>query len=60
MRKYLILGVLGMFVMAIALPGCSAWRTITTTATCTQSTDSTQSTTTIVTKTVEEYTGIKK
>ena len=58
MKKIGIMLLIG--AVAFALPGCSAWRTITTTATCTQSTDSTQSTTTIVTKTVEEYTGIKK
>jgi len=41
---------------------CKAWRTITTSATYVQQNDSTQSktTTTISTKTVEEYQGVKK
>ena len=41
---------------------CKAWRTITTTATYVQQNDSTQTktTTTISTKTVEEYQGKKK
>ena len=39
---------------------CKAWRTISTTATYVQSSDSTKTTTTISTKTVEEYQGKKK
>ena len=41
---------------------CKAWRTISTTSTYVQQNDSAQSktTTTISTKTVEEYTGVKK
>lgn len=41
---------------------CKAWRTISTTATYVQQNDSAQSktTTTISTKTVEEYQGVKK
>ena len=52
-------------IMAAVLNGvcsCKAWRTITTTATYVQQNDSTQTktTTTISTKTVEEYQGKKK
>ena len=39
---------------------CKAWRTISTTSTYVQSSDSTKTTTTISTKTVEEYVGAKK
>ena len=46
--------------MCVGLTSCKAWRTISTTATYTQATDSTKTTTTIVTKTQEEYTGVKK
>ena len=46
--------------VAVGLTSCKAWRTISTTATYTQATDSTKTTTTIVTKTQEEYTGVKK
>ena len=42
------------------MTSCKAWRTITTSATYTQVGDSTKTTTTIVTKTQEEYTGVKK
>ena len=39
---------------------CKAWRTITTNATYVQQNDSVKTTTTISTKTVEEYQGHKK
>ena len=42
------------------MTSCKAWRTISTSATYTQVGDSTKTTTTIVTKTQEEYTGVKK
>ena len=47
---------------AIGVCSCKAWRTVTTTATYVQQNDSAQSksTTTISTKTVEEYQGVKK
>ena len=58
---------LSMLLMALVLvgavccfPACKAWRTVTTTATCVQSADSTKTNTTITTKTVEEYQGVKK
>ena len=43
-------------------PSCKAWRTITTTSTYVQQADSAanKTTTTIQTKTVEEYQGVKK
>lgn len=46
--------------VTIAATSCKAVRTIHTTATYSLVTDSTKSTTTIQTKTVEEYTGVKK
>ena len=46
--------------VAVGLTSCKAWRTISTTATYTQASDTSKVTTTIVTKTQEEYTGVKK
>lgn len=46
--------------LAIGVCSCKAWRTVTTTATCVQSADSAKTNTTITTKTVEEYQGVKK
>ena len=48
--------------VAIGVCSCKAWRTITTTATYVQQNDSVknQTTSTITTKTVEEYQGVKK
>ena len=58
-RFYLTLMFSG--ILAIALcTGCKAWRTVTTTSTYTQAQDSTKVTTTIQTKTQEEYTGVRK
>ena len=66
-RYSLLLGRVGvgLFILSAVLIGvcsCKAWRTITTTATYVQQNDSTQTktTTTISTKTVEEYQGVKK
>ena len=56
----LIVGTLIMVVIGIAATSCKAQRTITTTATYVQQDDSTKTTTTISTKTLEEYTGIRK
>ena len=47
-------------VVCLIMTSCKAWRTISSTATYTQVTDSTKLTTTIQSKTVEEYTGVKK
>ena len=48
--------------VAVCNQSCKAWRTVTTSATYVQSNDSAkaQTTTTISTKTVEEYQGVKK
>ena len=60
MKKFLVRLLLVMIMTSLALTSCKAWRTISTTATYTQVGDSTKTTTTIVTKTQEEYTGVKK
>ena len=58
-RFYLTLMFSG--ILAIALcTSCKAWRTVTTTATYTELQDSSKVTTTIQTKTQEEYTGVRK
>jgi len=48
--------------LTIGVCSCKAWRTVSTSATYVQQNDSAQSktTTTISTKTVEEYQGVKK
>ena len=61
--KSLIIMLLSAVILAAVTLGatsCKAWRTITTTSTYVQSSDSTKTTTTISTKTVEEYQGAKK
>ena len=57
-----IVGVLLIGAVAVGVSGCKAWRTISTTATYVQQSDSaqTKTTTTISTKTVEEYQGVRK
>ena len=64
MKKYksksLILFVVVLSAVLIGVCSCKAWRTITTTATYVQQNDSTKTTSTISTKTVEEYQGVKK
>ena len=66
MKKYksksLILFVVVLSAVTIGVCSCKAWRTISTTATYVQQDDSTQTktTTTISTKTTEEYVGVKK
>ena len=58
---FLLIAYLAMFVaLALALTACKATRTITSTATYTEVTDSGKVTTTISTKTVEDYQGVKK
>ena len=59
MKKLLFISVVAVS-LAFGMTSCKAWRTISTTATYTQVGDSTKTTTTIVTKTQEEYTGVKK
>ena len=69
MKKYkskswtvILLSAVIMAVVLVGVCSCKAWRTISTTATYVQQDDSTQTktTTTISTKTVEEYQGKKK
>ena len=49
-----------MALVMVGVTACKATRTVTTTATYTEVTDSSKVTTTINTKTVEDYQGIKK
>ena len=62
MKKKFLLMLLILFSVVIGVCSCKAWRTISTSATYVQQNDSAQSktTTTISTKTVEEYQGVKK
>ena len=69
MKKYkskswtvILLSAVIMAAVLIGVCSCKAWRTITTTATYVQQNDSVknQTTSTITTKTVEEYQGKKK
>ena len=56
----IVLALLTCCAVALGMTSCKAWRTMSTTATYTQLTDSSKVTTTINTKTVEEYTGVRK
>ena len=56
----ILLSAVIMAAVTIGVCSCKAWRTITTTATYVQQNDSTKTTTTISTKTTEEYVGVKK
>ena len=60
--KSLILLMLVLSAVTIGVCSCKAWRTISTTATYVQQNDTVknQTTSTITTKTVEEYQGVKK
>ena len=67
MKKYkskswtvILLSAVIMAAVLIGVCSCKAWRTITTTATYVQQNDSTKTTTTISTKTSEEYVGVRK
>ena len=60
MKKSLIIMAFLLLALTIGVTSCKALRTITTTSTYVQSSDSTKTTTTISTKTVEEYVGAKK
>ena len=59
MKKFSIIALIAL-ALALALTACKATRTITSTATYTEVTDSGKVTTTISTKTVEDYQGVKK
>ena len=56
----IVLALLTCCAVALGMTSCKAWRTISTTSTYIQSADSTKTSTTISTKTVEEYVGAKK
>ena len=58
MKKICIMLLIG--AVAMGMTSCKAWRAISTTSTYTQVGDSSKVTTTISSKTVEEYTGVKK
>lgn len=60
--KKILLFVVILSALAVGVCSCKAWRTISTSATYVQQNDSAQSktTTTISTKTVEEYQGVRK
>lgn len=58
MRKILIM--MTIIALGVSVTSCKAWRTISTSATYVQQNDTSKATTTISTKTVEEYTGVKK
>lgn len=60
MKKNLIIMAFLLIALTIGVTSCKALRTISTTSTYVQSSDSTKTTTTISTKTVEEYQGAKK
>ena len=60
MKKSFILSVLLLSALAVGVCSCKAWRTVTTTSSYVQQNDSAKVTTTISTKTVEEYQGVKK
>lgn len=61
MRKYIFVSLMLISLVAcMGLTSCKAWRTISSTATYVQQNDTSKTTTTISTKTVEEYTGVKK
>ena len=56
----ILLSAVTLAAVTIGVCSCKAWRTITTTATYVQQNDSTKTTSTISTKTVEEYQGVQK
>ncbi len=56
----ILLSAVIMFAIVCGVCSCKAWRTITTTSSYVQQNDSAKVTTTISTKTVEEYQGVKK
>lgn len=58
--KRLFIFALILCAFAVGVSSCKAWRTISTSATYVQQNDTSKTTTTISTKTVEEYTGVKK
>ena len=60
-RSYrLAAGLIALALVTLCATSCKAWRTISSSATYVQQNDSAKTTTTISTKTVEEYVGVKK
>ena len=60
-RSYrLAAGLIALALVTLCATSCKAWRTISTTASYVQQNDSTKTTTTITSKTVEEYQGVRK
>ena len=59
MKKLLLLCV-ALSAITIGVCSCKAWRTITTSATYVQQNDSTKTSSTITTKTTEEYVGTRR
>ncbi len=60
MRKRFLIMALILGAIAIGVSSCKAWRTVTTSATYVQQNDTSKTTTTISTKTSEEYVGVRK
>ena len=58
--KRLFIFALILSAFAVGVCSCKAWRTVSTSATYVQQNDTSKTTTTISTKTIEEYTGVKK
>ena len=56
----IVLALLTCCAVALGMTSCKAWRTISTTSSYVQSSDSLKTSTTISTKTVEEYQGKRK
>ena len=55
-----VLALLTCCAVALGMTSCKAWRTISTSATYVQQSDTAKTTTTITTKTIEEYQGARK
>ena len=58
--RNLLLSVVILVAVTIGVCSCKAWRTVSTSATYVQQNDSTKTTTTISTKTTEEYVGTRR
>ena len=56
----IVLALLTCCAVALGMTSCKAWRTISTTSSYVQQNDSTKTTTTISTKTTEEYVGTRR
>ena len=60
MMKKLLLLCVALSAITIGVCSCKAWRTVTTSATYVQQNDSTKTSSTITTKTTEEYVGTRR